>query len=147
MAEKYKILWGGHTQDNVRDPDQFVSPEAYERLLSLSPYFRICLDIGYFTAGGYDAVDFISKHHDRITDIHLKDKKRAASLGGDVTNNALNNYSWGQGDTPIREVLQLLKKNKYDIPVQIEYEYACRTTGDPVTEVGRCYAYTRECLQ
>ena len=146
-AEKYKILWGGHTQDNVHDPDQFVSPEAYERLLSLSPYFRICLDIGYFTAGGYDPVDFITKHHDRITDIHLKDKKRAASLGGDVSNNALNNYPWGQGDTPIRAVLQLLKKNKYDIPVQIEYEYACRTIGDPTTEVGRCYAYTRECLQ
>jgi len=146
-AEKYNILWGGHTQDNVHDPDQFTSPESYERLLALSPKFRICLDIGYFTAAGHDPVSFITAHHDRITDIHVKDKKRAASLGGDVTNNALNNYSWGQGDTPIREVLQLLKKNKYDIPVQIEYEYACRTTGDPVTEVGRCYAYTRECLQ
>jgi sugar phosphate isomerase/epimerase len=146
-AAKYKILWGGHTQDNVHDPDQFVSPDSYERLLSVSPYFRICLDIGYFCAGGYDAVDFITKHHNRITDIHLKDKKRAASLGGDVTNNALNNYPWGQGGTPIREVLQLLKKNRYDIPVQIEYEYGCRTTSDSVTEVGRCYAYTRQCLE
>ena len=146
-AEKYKILWGGHTQDNVNDPDQFVSPDAYERLLSLSPYFRICLDIGYFTAAGHDAVAFITQHHARISDIHLKDKKRAASLGGAVTNNALNNYPWGQGDTPIREVLQLLKKNQYDIPVQIEYEYACRTAADATTEVGRCYAYARQCLE
>ena len=146
-AAKYKILWGGHTQDNVHDPDQFVSPDAYDRLLSVSPYFRICLDIGYFTASGYDAVDFITRHHNRITDIHLKDKKRAASLGGDVTNNALNNYPWGRGGTPIREVLQLLKKNRYDIPFQIEYEYGCRTTSDSVTEVGRCYAYTRQCLE
>jgi sugar phosphate isomerase/epimerase len=146
-AAKYKILWGGHTQDNVRDTDQFVSPDAYERLLALSPYFRVCLDIGYFTAAGHDAVDFLQRHHERITDIHLKDKKRAASLGGDVTNNALNNYPWGQGDTPIGEVLQLLKKNRYDIPVQIEYEYACRTAADAVTEVGRCYGYTRQCLE
>ena len=145
-AEKYKMLWGGHTQDNVNDPDQFVSPEAYDRLLALSPNFRICLDIGYFTACGHDALAFVTQHHDRISDIHLKDKKRAASLGGAVTNNALNNYPWGQGDTPIREVLQLLKKNKYDIPVQIEYEYGCRTTADAVTEVGRCYAYGRQCL-
>lgn len=146
-AEKYKILWGGHTQDNVHDPDQFVSPETYEKLLSMSSYFRINLDIGYFTAAGFDPVPFISKYHDRISDIHLKDKKRARSLGGDVTNNALNNFPWGQGGTPIREVLQLLKKNKYGIPVQIEYEYGCRTTADAVTEVGRCYAYARKCLE
>jgi sugar phosphate isomerase/epimerase len=146
-AEKYKILWGGHTQDNVNDADQFVAPETYEKLLAMSPYFRINLDIGYFTAAGFDSVAFITKHHDRISDIHLKDKKRSRSLGGAVTNNALNNFPWGQGDTPIREVLQLLKKNKYDIPVQIEYEYGCRTTADAVTEVGRCYAYVRKCLE
>lgn len=146
-AAKYKILWGGHTQDNVHDPDQFVSPETYEKLLSMSPYFRINLDIGYFTAAGFDAVPFITKYHDRISDIHLKDKKRARLLGGDVTNNALNNFPWGEGDTPIREVLQLLKKNKYSIPVQIEYEYGCRTTADAVSEVGRCYAYARKCLE
>jgi sugar phosphate isomerase/epimerase len=146
-AEKYKILWGGHTQDNVHDPDQFVSPQAYEKLLSMSRYFRINLDIGYFTAAGFDPVPFITKYHERISDIHLKDKKSARSLGGDVTNNALNNFPWGQGGTPIREVLQLLKKNKYDIPVQIEYEYGCRTTDDAVTEVGRCFAYARKCLE
>jgi sugar phosphate isomerase/epimerase len=146
-ADKYKILWGGHTQDNVNDDDQFVTPETYEKLLSMSPYFRVNLDVGYFTAAGFDSVAFITKHHDRISDIHLKDKKRAQSLGGAVTNNALNNFPWGQGDTPIREVLQLLKKNKYGIPVQIEYEYGCRTTADAVTEVGRCYAYARRCLE
>ena len=145
-AEKYKILWGGHTQDNVNDADQFVTPETCEKLLSMSPYFRVNLDVGYFTAAGFDSVAFITKHHDRISDIHLKDKKRAQSLGGPVTNNALNNFPWGEGDAPIREVLQLLKKNKYDIPVQIEYEYGCRTTADAVTEVGRCYAYVRRCL-
>lgn len=146
-AEKYRMLWGGHTQDNVNDSDQFVTPETYETLLSMSPHFRVNLDVGYFTAAGFDSVAFITKHHDRISDIHLKDKKRARSLGGAVTNNALNNFPWGQGDTPIREVLQLLKKNKYDIPVQIEYEYGCRTTADAVTEVGRCYAYVRNCLE
>jgi sugar phosphate isomerase/epimerase len=146
-AEKYKILWGGHTQDNVNDPDQFVSPETYEKLLSMSRYFRVNLDVGYFTAAGFDPVAFIAKYHDRITDIHLKDKKPARLLGGDVTDSNLNNFPWGQGETPIREVLQLLKKNKHGIPVQIEYEYGCRTTADAVTEVGRCYAYARQCLE
>ena len=133
--------------DGTSTTHRLVTPETYEKLLSMSPYFCVNLDVGHFTAAGFDSVAFITKHHDRISDIHLKDKKRARSLGGAVTTNALNNFPWGQGDTPIREVLQLLKKNKYDIPVQIEYEYGCRTTADAVTEVGRCYAYVRNCLE
>lgn len=146
VAEKYKMLWAGHTQDNIHDLNQFVTPAVYEELLSLSPYFRINLDIGYFTAAGFDAVPFIQKNHAKIADIHLKDRKRSSSLGGDVTNNTVNNYPWGQGETPIKEVLQLLKKEKYDIPVQIEYDYGCRTSGDAVTEIARCYEYARKCL-
>jgi sugar phosphate isomerase/epimerase len=92
-------------------------------------------------------VPFIQQHHARIIDIHLNDKKRARSLGGDVTSNTLNNYPWGQGDTPIREVVQLLARERYDIPVNIEFEYGCRTTGDAVSEIRRCYGYIRDSLQ
>ena len=46
VAEKYKVLWGGHTSENIHDPDQFATPEVYEQLLSLSPYVRINLDLG-----------------------------------------------------------------------------------------------------
>ncbi|MGC4029796.1 MAG: sugar phosphate isomerase/epimerase [Steroidobacteraceae bacterium] len=145
-ADRHKMVWAGHTQDNIHNPDQFATPEAYEKLLALSPYLGICLDVGYFTAAGYDSVAFIQKHHARITDIHLKDRKRSKSLGGDVTNNLLNNWPWGQGDAPLSEVLQLLKKEKWDIPVQIEYDYGCRTTSDAVTEVRRCLDYCRAAL-
>jgi sugar phosphate isomerase/epimerase len=146
VAEKYKMLWAGHTQDNIHDVNQFVTPEVYTELLALSPWFRINLDVGYFTAAGFDAVPFIQKNHAKITDIHLKDRKRSSSLGGDVTNNTVNNFPWGQGETPIKEVLQLLKKEKYDIPVQIEYDYGCRTSSDSVTEIARCYEYAKRCL-
>ena len=90
---------------------------------------------------------FIEKHHTRIIDIPIKDKKRAQSRGGAVTNNALNNWPWGKGDTPIREVVQLLARNRYDIPVNMEYEYGCRTTADTVTELRRCYAYLRDAIE
>lgn len=147
VAEKYKMLWAGHTQDNIHDLNQFVTPGVYEELLALGPYMRINLDIGYFTAAGFDAVPFIQKNHAKITDIHLKDRKRSAAFGADVTNNLVNNWPWGQGDSPIKQVLQLLKKDKYDIPAQIEYDYGCRTTSDPVTEIARCYEYAKKCLE
>jgi hypothetical protein len=45
-------------------------------------------------------------------------------------------------DTPIREVLQLLKKMKWDIPANIEFEYP----GDAVTEVRKCLEYCKAAL-
>ena len=33
------------------------------------------------------------------------------------------NLAWGQGETPIKEILQLVQKNKWKIPATIEQEY------------------------
>ncbi len=40
-------------------------------------------------------------------------------------------------------MLQLVKKNKYDIPVNIEYEYRGE---DPVAEVKKCYEFITAAL-
>ena len=90
--------------------------------------------IGHFTAANYDPIAYIKEHHSRISNLHLKDRKK----------NHGANLPWGQGDTPIKEVLQLLKKEKYAIPANIEYEYMGKD--DPVTEVGRCIQYCKEAL-
>ncbi len=50
---------------------------------------------------------------------------------------------FGEGDTPIKEVLQLLKRKKYPIPANIEYEY---DGGDTVAEMRKCYDYCRRAL-
>ena len=51
---------------------------------------------------------------------------------------------WGQGDTDIKGVLQLLKKEKYNIPANVEYEYMGKD--DPVTEVSRCVEFCKAAL-
>ena len=134
FAEKHRIMWGGHNHDRVDDPEEFATLESLSAILALGKYMAVNLDIGHFTAANYDAAAYIRENHARITNLHLKDRKRNHGM----------NVPWGQGDTPLRAVLQLLKKEKYDIPANIEYEYMGKD--DPVTEVGRCVQFCKEAL-
>ena len=142
FADKYKIMWAGHGHDNVADPEQFAKPETFESIMSLSKYIGVNLDIGHFTAAGYDPIPFIQKHHDRITNLHLKDRKKNPAGGGRGAN-----VPWGEGDTPIKEVLQLMRKEKYAFPANIELEYPIPEGSDAVAEVAKCYRYAKKCLE
>jgi L-ribulose-5-phosphate 3-epimerase UlaE len=52
---------------------------------------------------------------------------------------------FGKGDTPIKQVLQLLKTKKYSIPANIEYEYGSRGM-DTIAEVKQCFDYCKNAL-
>ncbi len=138
FAERYKMIWAGHGHDDVCDPEQFAKPETFEKIMSFSPYIGVNLDIGHFTAGGYDAVAFIRRYHDRITNLHLKDRLKNPQGGGRGAN-----VRWGDGETPIREVLQLLRREQYPFPANIEYEYQGT---DAVIEVAKCLQFAKDIL-
>ena len=112
-AKKYGINPAFHPHAEVQEPDEVASPESLTRLLDFSPDFRICLDIGHFVAGNNDPVAFLQKHHARITHLHVKDRKR----------NKGPHVPWGQGDTPIKECLQLIRNNRWPIIALEEREY------------------------
>ena len=76
----------------------------------------------------------------------MKDRKKSSDFNAIRTNIGLNNYPWGQGDPPIKPLLQLLKAEKYPFPADIEYEYGCRTTGTSAEEVAKCLAYAKAAL-
>jgi sugar phosphate isomerase/epimerase len=137
VAEKYKLVWGGHGHAAVNDPNEFATPESFENIMSLSNYIGVNLDIGHFTAAGYDPIPFIQKYHARITNLHLKDRKKHDGP----------NMPWGEGETPIKEVLLLLKKEKYTFPANIELEYPIPPGSDSVQEIAKCLAYARKCLE
>ena len=133
FAEKHKMIVAMHGHSDVSHPNEFSTPESFAAALALSKYFKVNLDIGHFTAANFDAVAYLREHHADITNLHIKDRKK----------NQGDNTPWGTGDTPIKDVLQLLKKNAWPIRVDIEYEYK---GGDPVEEVKKCYAYARQAL-
>ncbi|MEZ5318796.1 MAG: sugar phosphate isomerase/epimerase family protein [Vicinamibacterales bacterium] len=132
FAQKAGITVGFHNHSRVA-PDEFASPESFAAALEgRSNRLAINLDIGHFTGAGFDALAYLTAHHDRIVSLHLKDKTKDD-----------RNVTWGEGDTPIVEVLRTLRDRHWDIPTNIEYEY--RGT-DAVTEVRRCLDYCRRAL-
>ena len=113
FVDRHDMFVAMHNHNNLVDPDQFATPESFETALDMSDLFRATLDIGHFVAGNNDPIDFIRKHHEHIVNIHVRDRKRDNGP----------NRPFGQGDTPIVEVLQLIRDNNYDIRAYLEYEY------------------------
>ncbi len=99
----------------------------------MSPFIAINLDIGQFTAANFNPVDYLEQQHKNIVTLHIKDRKKDQG----------ENLPFGQGDTKIKEVLQVLKAKKYPIPAMIEYEYK---GADTVTEVKKCFEYCKQAL-
>jgi len=134
LAEKHKTIVAMHGHSNVTDPNEFATPDSFAAAMKMSKYFKVNLDIGHFTSADFDPVSYIREHHADITNLHLKDRKKHQG----------DNTPWGQGETPIREVLQLLKREKWPIRAYIEYEY--KGQGTPVEEVKKCLAYAKQAL-
>ena len=133
FAEKHRMTVAMHGHSRL-DPNEFASPESFAAAMKMSKYFKVNLDIGHFTAANFDPVAYVREQHENITNLHLKDRKKDQG----------DNTIWGEGDTAIRAVLQLLKHERWPIRAYIEYEY--RGQGSPVDEVRKCFDYCKRAL-
>jgi sugar phosphate isomerase/epimerase len=132
FADKHKIWVGFHNHTaNVPVMDK------RDPILELGQYIGFNLDIGHYVAGtkGLSPIPVLEKYHDRIVSLHLKDR---TADGGNVP--------WGQGQTPIKEVLQLMRKEKWTFPAEIELEYQIPEGSNAVAEVAKCVQYCKEAL-
>ena len=137
FADKHKMMVGYHGHTNITDPEAFGRPESWETAMSYAKYNGINLDIGHFIAGNsISPIPFIQKYHDRITHLHIKDKKMHNGP----------NTPFGQGETPIKEVLQLLKKEKWRIQGTIEFEYRIPEGSTRMAEIAKCVEYCKNAL-
>ena len=132
FAERYRMKVGMHNHSHIRD-NEYATPDDFAAASKGNSQIVVNLDIGHFIAAGFDPIDYIKRHHAQIVTLHIKDRKK----------NQGENVAFGEGDTPIREVLALLRDNGYDIPANIEYEYK---GDDTVEEVKKCFNYCRQAL-
>ena len=130
IAAKHKMYVGYHAHLQA-------TPTLWDKALSQSEYNAINLDIGHYTAGTSSSpIPFMERNHARIMSLHLKERKYHDGP----------NQPWGQGDTPIAEALQLMKKNKYKFPATIELEYNIPADSDAVKEVIKCREFAVKAL-
>lgn len=140
FADKHRMMIGfhGHT---------LMTPAIWEEAFSFAKHNDANLDIGHFVAGlSTSPVPFLKQHHDRITHLHVKDRKQ----------NCGANTPFGEGDTPIKEVLRLIRDNKWNIQATIEFEYDPPRNADGsrrqwtdderMAEMAKCMEYCKQCL-
>jgi len=136
FAEKHNMYAIYHNHGQPGEPDF-----NFEEFLEYSPNNMLNLDVGhYFGATGKHPNEIIEKLHDRIFSIHLKDKT------GKDSEPANTNMPWGEGETPLEDILKLIQENKWPIYCDIELEYPVPDDSDAVMETTKCVEYCREIL-
>ncbi len=136
FGSKHKVYIGYHAHTQATDT-------AWDEALAQSPYNSLNLDCGhYIAAGGNNTKEtllaLIEKKSDRITSIHIKDRK--SKVNGEI------NMQWGEGDTPLKEILTLIKTKKYKFPATIELEYEIPAGSDAVKETAKCLEFAKKVL-
>lgn len=131
-AERRKMLVGMHNHSRI-DPNEFATADSLTDAMAKNRYIAANLDIGHFTAANQDAVAFLKQHHARVVTVHIKDRKRDQGP----------NLALGTGDTPIAQVLTMIRDNGWPIPINLEYEYK---GADTVDEVRKMLDFTRRAL-
>jgi sugar phosphate isomerase/epimerase len=132
FAEKHKIWVAFHNHTN-----NIPTIESIDPLMQMGPYIGFNFDIGHYVAGtqGQSPIPVIEKYHDKIISLHLKDRNAEGA-----------NLPWGEGQTPIKEVLQLLKKERWPIYADIELEYKVPEGSTAVAEVAKCVQFCKAAL-
>ncbi len=134
LGAKHKIYIGYHAHLQATDT-------LWDVALEQSPYNSMNLDCGHYIAvGGKNTKEsllaLIESKHERITSMHIKDR----------TADGKQNLVWGQGNTPIKEILLLMKNKKYQFPATVELEYDVPEDSDAVKEVAKCVAFAKSIL-
>ncbi len=136
LAEKHGMFAVLHNHGQPAEPGF-----TFDTPLSFNPNVALNYDVGHaFGYTGEHPNITIERLHDRIKSLHIKDKTAPDSDPGNT------NTPWGQGETPLEDILQLVRREKWPINCDIELEYPIPEGSDAVAEVRKCVEYCRDIL-
>jgi len=134
LADRHTFRIGLLGGPNMRssDPDAIARPAQYEQAVSFSKNYGMSFDIGDATAGGYDALRFVADHLDRVALLYIKDRRKTGE-----------SVPFGEGDTPIQQVLRLVRDRRLPIPCYIDCDHR---TSNRAADVKRSFEYVKAAL-
>ncbi len=137
FAEKHHSYIIFHNHGQPGDPNF-----SFDKVLAIGPKIMLNLDCGhYYGATGLNPTLLIERLHNRIVSFHIKDK-----TGPKAATDPNKNQIWGQGTTPVADILNLIKTKKWPIECDIELEYTVPEGSDAVKEVAKCREYCKNIL-
>ena len=139
IAENHGMIVALHTHM------QFATPGFEEDVLkpafAVSRAVKLNFDVGHFAGStGRHPNEIMDRYGDRIFSLHLKDKS------GPKTTPPNQNQVWGQGETPLEDVLLKVRHEKLPYFCDIELEYSIAAWSTSAKEVRTCLKYARQIL-
>lgn len=133
FAERHQVSIAIHNQMDG-DRSGAIDTAALKQALALSSAFTLKLDIGNLTAANCDAVAELREYRSRVSYVRVRDRLR----------NGGASQPFGEGDTPIHAVLNVLASAAPPIPALVEYDYVGLRSS--VDELKACLAYCRAAM-
>jgi len=134
FAEKHKLYVAYHTHAQG-------SMTAFDEALAMSKWNMSNVDLGHYVAAGNKGgtpLEFLEKHHARIASFHLKDRTLPEHCSLTVP--------FGMGESHIKDMLLLIKKNKWTFPATIELESPIPQGSDAVQETKKAAEFAKSVL-
>jgi hypothetical protein len=130
VAERHGVAVAFHAQDDA-------DPTDVEAALGYSPFIGADVDLGqWLVAGAGSPLSFLTTHADRIATVRLTDRQ--------TTDGALTWF--GEGESPIREVLHAMRAHAWPFPAIVEIGYDLASDAEQMTEIARALEWCRRYL-
>ncbi len=131
LADKYNIIISVH---NHPSPSTYSTPTALlDAIAKRSHRLGSCADVGHWNRDNLDHLDCLRQLNGRITSFHFKDIEAKRADGGER-----HDVIWGTGVLDVKQILQIMKEQKFKGYLSIEYEY---NWDNSVPDIRQCIDY------
>lgn len=138
IVEKYAIRYDIKVAIHNHGPEDEYYPapsDVMKRVKNMDPRMGLCIDIGHTVRTGADILEEIEAARDRTYDFHVKDLTSFTDRRSQV--------DVGEGKMPVAAIFRLLKKNRYQGVVGLEYEINANA---PQLGMAKSFSYMRGVL-
>lgn len=95
----------------------YGDPATVHALLKQYPDLRVCLDVGWVTAAGFDAAEVFRDYGDRVIDVHFKDKRIRLDASG---KRLIEDTLPGEGDVNFAGLFRVIRETGWAGTMVIE---------------------------